>query len=224
MKDASEEDDDLVAYDVDVEDKPKSYTRSRVRGNGQRLTATQWEEIKAHWAMGTKTIDELGRMYQKDAVHLWRRLRDAGIKKGQDAPQAGDNVRAAVIDQSKTDARRIVETKEQSYAYVEGLSKLIMSKIVDANRNGKLGSIEGEIKTLERAMNAIARGRSERWVLLGLDKLKDDDAEIPELIVQEMTAKEIEKAKRQFNQSELDDVVNLGEETVAAHDDEDDYS
>lgn len=180
--------------------------------SGRRLTGVEWAEIVSYWEMGTKTLEELAVQYGKHPGSLQARLKGAGIVKGSRAVEAGDIVRAKVLGRAEIDAKRVVETKEQHYAYSEALAKLTMKIVIEAqSAPGGLAAVEDRLKTLERAAKIVSVTRAERWRILGLEKIMEQPGEIPELYVSEMTQADIDKARRQFDNEDLDDVVSLGE-------------
>lgn len=181
---------------------------------GRRLTDVEWAEIVSYWEMGTKTLAELSIQYGKHPLSIQQRLKKAGIVKGSKAYEAGDIVRSNILGKAEIDAKRVVETKEQHYAYSEALAKLTMKLVIEGqSKPGGLASVEDSIKTLERAAKVVAVTRAERWRILGLDKIEDTPADIPHLMVGEMTAEDIKRAQNQFNSEDLEDVVSLGEDT-----------
>lgn len=214
--------DDEGPEDGDSSEESSESTGIKYPNRKRPLTDVEWAEIRAYWELGTKSLGDLAKMYNRSAPTIWSRLKREKIKKGIRAVEAGNIVRSKVLGRADIDAKRAVETKEQHYAYAEALAKLAMKIIVDAKAdNRKLSSVEGDLKSLERASNIVARARDERWKILGLDKIIDKDSDLPDLVVTEMTPKDIQKAREQFDDKELDDVVTLDEGEIATGEDED---
>lgn len=186
------------------------------------ITLAQWEEIKAAWEMGTKTLSQLSQEYGIRPDSLCTKLKRAGVKKGARAHEIGEAARQATISQGELNAQRAVSVREQVFQYSDAIAKLTMKKVVDKSKDntpGALEAIEGDIKVLHRAMDTIAKSRNERWIVLGLDKMELGDDDLPALVIGEMTADQIAEV-----QAELETVRDgLEEDEAESLEDEGDF-
>ncbi|MDR8301018.1 DNA-binding protein, partial [Acinetobacter baumannii] len=67
-------------------------------------------------------------------------------------------------------------------------------------------AIQQNLKALEIASNVLAKIRQERYAVLGLDKPDAVDAtQLPELVIEELTADQVQQLKeRDFNNGNYD--------------------
>ena len=185
-----------------------------------QITPREWAEIEELWAMGDVTLDDLATRYQSTATHLSRQLSERGIKKGSKAAAVKAQIQERVHEQKMQGSvevmRRIEETKDEHYKYAQTLSKLIFKLIAKQIQEKRaISTIKDDIKTLRDAMQALQIGRNERWVTLGLDKDADTGQELTTLIVQEMTADDIERVRENYRKSTLEDDVATVEAVIS---------
>lgn len=175
----------------------------------KRPTPKQWAEAEALWAAGDVTQPQLAAKLgvSEQAVH--KHMQAKGIKKGEKAEEhkkkVSEEVTKAAIDEATITAARIRETKEEHYKMSAGMAKLAWSEIMLAKQNrAPVASVMNNIKALDAAMNVLSKARQERWAVLGLDRPDaiDEDG-LPELLISELTAEQIEDLRnRDFNEFE----------------------
>lgn len=174
----------------------------------KRLTSSQKAEAIALWRSGAATLDDLSKRFSKTQETFSRLFTKEGIKKGESADRHATKVEKkvedAIFDDAGEMARRIKEVKEETYKTSRGLTKLIWNEIVSANRDKRqVSTTMSNLKALEKAGQALRIAREETYVALGIaDGEKDDDATIPELKVQELTAADILEIQRKQNEEE----------------------
>lgn len=179
-----------------------------------RLTGKQWAEIEALWECGEVTIEDLAAKYGKSKTCFTRHFSKHKIMKGSKLRKAAikESVAASVNDESVI-AKRIKETKDDHYKMAAALGKLTWAEIMKA-RADKIpySAIKDNLKALESAANILMKTRMERFAVLGLDKENHMDSdELPELLISELTAEQIEEMrKRRDEGDDLDDLDDLG--------------
>lgn len=163
-----------------------------------RITPKRWAEAEALWESGEFTLSELGRKFNCSEQNMHVHMKRKGIKRGAKAEEHKKLVSAAVtaasIDDATVLAGRIRETKEEHYKMSAGLAKLAWAEILKAKQDGSPVSVAmNNLKALDAAMNVMSKARAERWAVLGLDRDDYVDEEgLPELVISELTAEQIE--------------------------------
>lgn len=188
-----------------------------------RLTPKQWAEAEALWESGEVTLVDLATRFGKHksafSAHFSKHKIERGSKKAEHAAAIKEEVKKASIDDATVLAARIKETKEEHYKMASGLAKLSWNEILQAKAAGHaFSTVLNNLKSLDAAMTVLKKAREERWAVLGLDKDDDMDEDgLPELVISELTAEQIE-ALRSRDESELDDLPD-GEADVSELDD-----
>lgn len=160
------------------------------------LTASQWREVEALWKAGEATLAVLSIRFGVSVSTLARHLK--GMKKGSRASTISSAVAEAVektiVDDSVILAARIRETKEDHYKMATGISKLAWAEILNARAAGTpFSTAANNLKALDNAMTILKKAREERFAVLGLDRTDASDPnDIPELVIAELTAQQIE--------------------------------
>ena len=162
----------------------------------KRLTDAEWAEACALWETGEFRLDDLSAKYGVTRESLSRGLSKRGAIKGASASdhaaRVAEEVKKAAQEDAAVLAKRIRETKENSYEWIMALTRMTMNEVVSAaKRKEAVGTKLNNLKALERAMKTVALGSAEMYRILGLDKNDVDESELPELTIAEMTADEI---------------------------------
>lgn len=207
---------------ADTPAKPKS----------KRLTPKQWAEAEALWESGEVTLTDLVAKFGIHKTSFQKRFAERGIKKGakkeEHARRVAEEVTKAAIDEATVLAARIRETKEEHYKMAAGLAKLTWAEILAAKQNGSPMAVAlNNLKALDAAMAVLKKAREERYAVLGLDRedFVDEDG-LPELVISELTADQIE-ALRAKDHTEFDDlpddaILEEGDNAVGEEEDDDD--
>lgn len=191
------------------------------------LTPRQWAEAVALWENGATTLPELAKKFDRHEQSFVQYFRRRGIKKGSKLATIAKKVDKKVEEQHINDAEiiaaRIRETKEEHYKMAAGLAKLTWAEVLKAKQDGvPVGNAINNLKALESAMNVLKKAREERYSVLGLDRADSvDENEVPELVISELTADQIE-ALRQRSFRELNDIDDEIGEMQPVDDDADD--
>jgi hypothetical protein len=176
-----------------------------------RLTEAQWVEVVDLWERGEVRLDDLSARFGISAPALSKGLKRRGAVKGKRAGETAKAVSEALKDAAVEEAlsgaelraKRIAETRDQSYTWVEGIQKMTMQVLVEAKRDHKPFSVvAGDLKALRTAMNTIAMGRQERWAILDMENEVDDQT-LPELVIRDLTENEIEALRQQDDEDAL---------------------
>lgn len=169
-------------------------------------TASEWAKAEALWATGDVTLDDLANIVGVSTTSVSLHMKKNKITKGEKADEHRKKVAEKVAEEALGDvsehSQRIKETKDEHYNLSKAIAKLTWQEIKKAKQNGTpLGAIQPSLKSLEIAMNIITKAQQSRWQILGLDRPDAvDDSELPELVISELTATDIETLReRNFN-------------------------
>ena len=192
-----------------------------------RMTPRQWAEAEALWEAGEVTLDDLAARFGRDRSAFTRYFKKHAIVKGSKAAarkaEVKEAVAAAGIDEATVLANRIRETKEDHYKMSSALAKLVWAEVLTAKKDEKpFSSIKDNLKALDNAMNVLMKARSERFAILGLDKddYVDEDG-LPELVISELTAQQIEELRNRDEEGlEAGTVAVIPDENLEVVDDE----
>lgn len=185
----------------------------------RKLTSKEWINIETAWKSGTVTYLDLTKKYGRSVSTFERHFKKKKVIKGSDAEKIRAKVEAAVekavITEATVQAARIKETKEEHYKMASAISRLTWNEILEAKKDGKpLSAIMGNLKSLDAAMTTLKKAREERYSVLGLDRPDAiDPDEVPELIISELTADEVQELRdKDFTDVELAAVVQTPDE------------
>lgn len=202
---------------------PAAAAPEEVKKVRKRLTPKQWAEAEALWAAGEFTKERLGAKFGVSAHAVFLHMQKKGIKKGAKAEEhkkkVAEAVTSAAVDDATITAARIRETKEEHYKMSAALAKMSFSEILEAKRSGSPVAVAmNNLKALDAAMTVLTKARMERWAVLGLDRPDaiDEDG-LPELLISELTAEQIQELRdRDFN--EFDDLEGAVQVDAGAQD------
>lgn len=189
-----------------VENK-NSVAKKTQAGRQSQMKPKEWAEAEALWESGNITLSELSKRFGRAEETFSRHFASHGIKKGSKQAQSAEMVKEEVskniIDEAKVLSTRIRESKEEHYKMTTVITKLVMNEVLSAQKSGMpLEAKSNNIKALKDAMSVVKMAREERWAILGLDDpntLNED--ELPELMISEMTAQQIEEMHRRQEQA-----------------------
>lgn len=173
------------------------------------LSASDRRKIRAMWETGEYSMDEIAKEVGNTVTAVKSYIDNNAIKKGS----RSDEIQQAVMKKTKETAEteatlvasRIRETKEEHYKMSMAIAKLIWKEVLDCNKAGRpFADVRGNIASLELASRALANCRSERWVVLGLDKDNVSTDRLPELVLTELTAEQIEEIRNYQEEDSLE--------------------
>jgi hypothetical protein len=170
----------------------------------KRLTSAQWAEVVTKWELGTHTGAALAAEYGISERAIRKGLKDRGAVRGKRSAEVGEAAADAAKSDTQRRAEKAAQMREKFLSYNEALAGLTMRKIRDAVAGGKsLANIKDEIAVLRRAVATIGQIRDENFHLYGLYKEDLEDAELPEIIVGEYSADELEMIQKRFDEDEI---------------------
>lgn len=173
------------------------------------LTASQKRLITSMYETGEFTVAQVAEELKLPVKVVKNYIENHGLKKSRYA----EEVEKSALTKAKTMAEqeatlvasRIRETKEEHYKLSMGIAKLTWSEIAVCKQNGKpFSSIAGNLKALELAAKTLAITRNERWTVLGLDKDTKNTDSLPELVLTELTAEQIEQIRNYQEEDSLE--------------------
>lgn len=170
-----------------------------------RVTPKQWAEAEALWESGEVTLEDLVNKFGKSLSTFKRHFDKMGVVKGSKKEalkkRVAEEVVKAAIDDATITAARIRETKEEHYKMATGLAKLTWGEILKTKQDGAPVAVAtNNLKALDLAMSVLKKAREERWAVLGLDRVDAVDGnELPELVISELTADQIQELRDRDN-------------------------
>lgn len=200
--------------------------KKKTRNSSPRLSARKWAEAEALWESGDATLGQLSEKYGLSRQAFQRHFKRHGIvfasKREMHKKAVTESVVKAVQEDATILAARIRETKEEHYKMASGLAKLTWAEILKAKQDGvPVGTAIMNLKALDTAASVLKKVREERYAVLGLDKDVVDETEVPELVISELTAEQIESLRQRSFQEieEIEVEVDVSDESGT--DDED---
>jgi len=203
----------------------KSYPKT-IRSS-KRMTPAQWAEAEALWESGQVTLVDLAKKFDKAEETFSRYFKKKGMKKGakkeEHAEKVKERVADAIADDATVLASRIRETKEEHYQMARAIGKLTWREVLKAQTAGSVAGSTAEFRSLREAMTVLKLAREERWAVLGLDNPDtENDANLPDLVIQELTAGQIEAMQADQEQDLALQSLNLEEDPMLNEDDDGD--
>lgn len=191
---------------------PKQLKAARAASAAKRsvLTLKQWAEVTALWENGGVTLADLAAKFGCAVSTFERHFKKHAVVKGAKVPALKKKIDVrlenASIDEATILAARIKETKESHYTMVSNLGKLAWNEILQTKKDGApLAVAMNNLKSIDIATNILKKVREERYAVLGLDRPDAvDPAELPELVISELTAEQIQEL-RDRDHSEMDE-------------------
>lgn len=189
-------------------DKPKSKHAS-----DKRLTPKEWAKLGALWEIGNHSLEQLNQMSGIAKETISRKLKRLGYVKGARAMEHAERVAERMHKAAEADvsviANRIKQTKENHYDWSAALARMTMAEIAEAKqKNRPLATTLPNLKAIEKAMSVLEMSRKERFAVLGVDKVENEANDLPDLLVEELSAEEVEYIR---NKKQQDDILGATE-------------
>lgn len=188
------------------------------RGRGRSMTTKEKAEAVALWQSGEVTILDLAKKYGRDPATINKVLADAKAVKGGTAAKvveaAAKKVEESIASDAEVIAKRIRETKDEHYKLSRGIVMAVAKELHEHGSGGKdLANRAPTLKAYESAMKVLKMAREERFAVLGiLDGDNGSGDEIPDLIVQELSAEDVAVLRSMGGEEGIDDVGGEDEE------------
>lgn len=176
------------------------------------LSPKQWAEVRALWESGEFTLTMLSERFKVTRATLQRHFALRKVKKGakshEHEKKIAEEVAKNAVDDATVIAARIRETKEEHYKMASGLAKLTWNEVLQVKKNGApMAAATNNLRALDAAMNVLKKAREERFAVLGLDRDDHVDQDgLPELVISELTADQIETLRNKQQQDDLGDI------------------
>ena len=172
------------------------------------LKPSQLAEMEALWESGEMTLKELSERFGRDTSAISRHMTLNNVIQGSRAEEYGRMIREKIATELAGDAgenaRKIKKMKDEYIGYNEALNKLVGNELQTARSKGlPLQSVYPNLKAIKEAASIFAMTRTENWALLNVIDFehKHVDADIPELLISELTGADIEKMRIEQLQS-----------------------
>lgn len=174
--------------------------RARKPRTKQKIPTSVKTELLTLWRLGEATKPELSKKYGISEDRLTDLFDREGVKKGEAAAEIAAK-RAAALEAALTldpavHARRVFDTKNETYRYIEMVRKLAAKAIVTCQQNGlPLGSIQNDMKALREAAQTFKVCREEAFVVLGIKEDDSGDDQLPDLVITGLDDEQIEELR-----------------------------
>lgn len=182
----------------------------------KRMTSAMWAEATAMWSSGEYTQSELSKKFGVSIETLSRRFKKDKVKKGEDS--VATLIKRTVVDNAATRAKERAERAENRRnefdGYANAIAKLVIKTVAKCSKEERpFATIEGDIKALQRAADAINKSFATVSKALQLDLVEGEEDDIPKLVVGQLTPEQVEQYRA--IQHEEDDVEDEDVESLA---------
>lgn len=165
----------------------------------KRMTPAMWSEAGVMWASGEYTLEELSEKFGVAKETLSRRFKRDKVKKGEDS--VASLIKKSAVDSAATRAKeraeRAEERRNQFDTWATSITKLVMKTVATCSKEGKpFATIEGDIKALQRAADAIGKSFLTVSKALQLDVTEIEDEELPTLVVGQLTSEQVQQYRK----------------------------
>lgn len=173
------------------EEKQEKTPRVRVKTtNRQRMEAVTL------YRAGDHTVEEISKLVGVPEGNLRKYFSRQKVYKGEIKQLLEEKRRAAMEQAFVMDpvvhARRIFETKNDTYRIAEMLRKLVGSKIAEEHKKGgNLGVLAQEMKAIREAAAALKTCREEAYAVLGIKEGDLETDNLPELTIKGLDEEQI---------------------------------
>jgi hypothetical protein len=168
-------------------------------------------ELKTLWGIGDHSVAQLSEKYGLPADVISGFLQRQKIRKGSKAKEIAAKQQAAVEAAMTLDpavhARRVFDTKNETYRILEMLRKLVAKEVVRTQTEKlPLGSIANDMKAIREAAAAIKICREEAYAVLGITVDEAGDDQLPPLEIRDLTEDQIQDLQAQAMQDVVADL------------------
>jgi hypothetical protein len=171
------------------------------------------------WETGEPTLAELSERYGVSTRTLQVHFEKHGTVKGSKAREIAAAIKEQVfgemLDDPDLKLKRAKETREAAYRNAVVVENLVMAQLQEAQKDPATAyRAAAAIKSLSLAAATLERTHTLKWSALGLDRDSALSDELPVLILQDLTKKEIEQMRA--SQTEDDVALDLGVDSEKA--------
>lgn len=144
---------------------------------------------------GEKNLRQLAEQFGVSPQAIQKGLKSRGIERASRLAEVSNEVDDAARKERERQIQMANATRENYAKWYDAIAKLTMKKVIDANTNGNMSALNADIITLKNATAILEKARSESWVILGIEELLGENAELPDLNVGEYTEAELEQIR-----------------------------
>lgn len=197
----------------------------------KKLTDAQWAEIVTLYELGEHSAADLSKRFGVTPSALSQHFKKNGIVKGSRSGEIAKAVEkevkaahvAAVVTFESKRRQRIEETRENTYLFLDNISKSAMKLLVEAGKASlPPASVYADLKALRLAAAIVEQTRVGRLDVLQANRDIDEES-LPNLVIDDLTDDDI-KAHHARNEAESDDdilpSVDDEDEIISEEDDE----
>lgn len=177
------------------------------------LTPAQRRQITILWERGDTTLSQLASRFGKSERALVAYFAKKGIVKGSKADVLQAAVTATLdnqlVDEVELTAKRIKESKEETYKIGSAIRKLIANTLAKSQTEKRaIGTTANDMKALVTAAQALKIAKEVTDNALGVREDDDDTKDLPELRISEASDESIRQGMLEAgNRVKLDDDV-----------------
>lgn len=158
----------------------------------RKLSAAQWNEAILLWKAGEITLRGLSEKFGISTRRFTEKFSQLGVKKGELLARQQAAAEQALVLEPTELAKRIFETKDETYRIIQMLRKSLGAEFMKARRDGKaFGTIVNDVRAIRDAAAAIRTCREEAYAVLGIKEDDESDLKLPELMIRGLTQDEI---------------------------------
>jgi hypothetical protein len=174
-----------------------------------KLNPATWAEIEALWQVGEVTLAELSDRYKVSQRTLQAHFHKHGIVKGEKSAAIAAAVKEVMFKEKLDDAdltvKRAKDVREAAYTNAVAVESLIMAQLQAVQKDpSQVLKAASAVKMLSLAAAGLERLHDLKWKALGLDRDSVFQDEIPELIIRDLTTKEIEELQAEQEEEDAD--------------------
>lgn len=167
-------------------------------------------EAIAMWQTGEYKLSEIAAKTGIESTYWNRFFVMKKLRKGTKAKELNAKREAALTEALTLDpavyARRVFDTKNETYRILEMLRKMVAKTIVESSQKGlPVGSTQNDMKAIREAAAAIKICREEAYAVLGISPDDVNDDQLPQLTIEDLTEEQIESL--QVQEGELEAIV-----------------
>ena len=176
-----------------------------------RLSRSAWAEIRGYWETGDHDLAELSDRFGVSRRAIQSHLKKFGSVKGSKAVAMAAAVKeqifSAELNSPDTLLRRAKETREAAYANGVIIDQLVMAQLALAqNEPAQAFKAATAIKMLSLAAATLERTQTIKLRALGIDGADVPLDVIPELIIRDLSKKDIIELRARNEDEEEDDL------------------
>ncbi len=178
------------------------------------LTPLEWTELETMWGSGEYTLSDLADKSGLRPETLSRRFKAKGIAKGSlgMSETVAKAIEDTAIDKNKERLDKIEKRRDFYDSTASFFAQVTRKTITDQLKaESSLEMIEGDLKALQRASNALAKCFDVSSRALGMDREEIDNDELPQLLIGELTQEQV----KQIRHAQSGEAIEDEEETEA---------